>query len=48
MQLVEQFVDEMGQIINTADISVVPEGLANIKGFFQGVAETSEIMGGES
>ena len=45
MQLVEQFVDEMGEIINEADISVVPEGLANIKGFFQGVAETSEIMG---
>ena len=48
MQLVEQFVDEMGEVIETADISVVPEGLANIKGFFQGVAETSEVMGGDS
>lgn len=48
MQLVEQFVDEMGEIIDEAEISVVPEGLANIKGFFQGVAETSEIMGDKS
>ena len=48
MQLVEKFVDEMGEIIDEAEISVVPEGLANIKGFFQGVAETSEIMGDKS
>ncbi len=45
MQLVEQFVDDFGEIIKGADVSVVPEGLANIKGFFQGVNQVGETMG---
>ncbi|MCP4498991.1 MAG: paraslipin [Deltaproteobacteria bacterium] len=44
MQLTEQFVDELGGILKEADVSVVPEGLANIKGFFQGVNEVGGTM----
>jgi len=44
MQLVEQFVDEFGNIIDKANVSVVPEGLANIKGFFSGINEVSTKM----
>ncbi len=47
LQLVEQFVDEIGSVLESADVSVVPEGLANIKGFFQGVTEVGSVMGDE-
>lgn len=45
MQLVEEFVDELGDILQKADVSVVPEGLANIKGFFQGVNQVGDTVG---
>jgi len=44
MQLTEQFVDEFGNILKESDVSVVPEGLANIKGFFQGVNDVGTVM----
>lgn len=44
MQLVEDFVDQYGEILEKADVSVVPEGLANIKGFFAGLSEVGETM----
>ncbi len=47
LQLVEQFVDEVGAVLESADVSVVPEGLANIKGFFQGVNEVGSAIGEE-
>ncbi|MCB1146437.1 MAG: paraslipin [Leptospiraceae bacterium] len=37
-RLVEQYIEEFGKIVKTADISVVPNELANIKGVFEGIA----------
>lgn len=41
-RLIEQFVDQLGSILNAADVSVVPTGLANLKGFFRGLSEVSD------
>ena len=41
-QLVEQFVDEFGKIVSHSKVSVVPNELANIQGFFQGMGEVSQ------
>jgi hypothetical protein len=46
MRIVEQYIDELGKILNDADITVVPEGLAKIKGFFEGVGRVSDGMSG--
>jgi regulator of protease activity HflC (stomatin/prohibitin superfamily) len=43
-QLVEQYIDELGTILSSAKVSVVPAGLANLKGFFEGVANVSGAM----
>ena len=40
-RVVEQFVDQMGAILQKADISVVPMQLANIKGFFEGLSNVT-------
>ena len=45
MQLIEQFVNELGDILRGANVSVVPAGLANIKGFFEGLSRTGSTMG---
>lgn len=42
MQLVEQFVDEFGQILSQANISVMPSDSAQLKTFFEGAARVSE------
>ena len=44
MQLVEEFVDELGKILTSADVSVVPADLANMKGFFQGLTEVGSSV----
>ena len=44
MRVVEQFVDQMGSILQKADISVVPMQLANIKGFFEGLSNVSSNL----
>ena len=41
-RLIEQFVDQLGRILDSSDVSVVPMGLANIKGFFRGLSEVSD------
>ncbi|HSP06729.1 MAG TPA: stomatin-like protein [Acidobacteriota bacterium] len=41
MRIIEQLIDEFGQIIQTADVSVVPASLANLKGFFEGIGRVS-------
>jgi len=46
MRIVEQYIDELGKILNEADITVVPEGLAKLKGFFEGVGRVSDGMSG--
>ena len=36
-QLVEQYVNEMGKVLEAADVTVVPQELANIKGLVEGL-----------
>ncbi len=45
MQIIEQFVDEFGKILKSANVSVVPTQLANLHGFFQGISEVSQKTG---
>ena len=37
----EQFIEELGRILQSAQVSVVPGQLANIKGFFEGMSQVS-------
>ncbi len=37
MRIVEQFIDELGEILQSSRLTVVPENLANLKGFFEGL-----------
>lgn len=41
MRIVEQMIEEFGQILQTANVSVVPSSLANLKGFFEGLGQVS-------
>jgi regulator of protease activity HflC (stomatin/prohibitin superfamily) len=41
MQLVEQFTDELGTILEQANVSVVPADVAQLKTFFEGVSKVS-------
>lgn len=45
-QLIDQFIEEYGAILETANVTVVPAQLASIKGFFEGVGEVSDALGG--
>jgi len=44
MKILEQFIDEFGKILETADVSVVPAQLATLQGFFQGIGEVSKTL----
>ncbi len=48
MRIVEQFIEELGRILQSAQVSVVPSQLANIKGFFEGMSRISTTMAGEA
>lgn len=41
MRLVDQFVDELGKILDGSDISVLPSEMARVKGIFEGVDQVS-------
>jgi regulator of protease activity HflC (stomatin/prohibitin superfamily) len=41
MRITEQFIDELGKILQGSKLTVVPENLANIKGFFEGLTRVS-------
>jgi regulator of protease activity HflC (stomatin/prohibitin superfamily) len=43
-RLTEQFIDELGYILDGADISVLPIEAANLKTFFEGVATVSDPL----
>lgn len=36
MQLVEQYIDELNKVLSNAKVTVLPEGMANMKAFFEG------------
>lgn len=42
MQLVEQYINELGDVLGNAKVSVIPEAMANIKGFFEGVEKVTK------
>lgn len=46
MRIVEQFVQELGKIVKTSNISVVPKELAQIESTFRGIGQVSETMSG--
>jgi regulator of protease activity HflC (stomatin/prohibitin superfamily) len=40
-QLIEQFIDEYAGVLQSADVRVVPEGLAKMKAYFEGIGQVS-------
>jgi hypothetical protein len=36
MQLVEQYIGELDKVLSNAKVTVLPEGMANMKAFFEG------------
>jgi len=44
MKILDQFIDEFGKIMKTSKVTVVPSQLANIKGFFEGVAKVTDTI----
>jgi regulator of protease activity HflC (stomatin/prohibitin superfamily) len=44
MRLLEQYIDEVGQIIRNANVSVVPQQIANMKTFFEGMSAVTQGM----
>lgn len=44
MQIKEHFIEEFGEIIQNANVSVVPSQLANMKGFFEGIRQVGEAI----
>ena len=48
MRLLEQFIKQTGDILNTADVSIVPSEIAKLEGFFTGMDKvTQNIQGGK-
>lgn len=44
MRLVDQFVGELGRILDGSDISVLPSEMARVKGIFEGVDQVSKTF----
>jgi regulator of protease activity HflC (stomatin/prohibitin superfamily) len=44
MQLFDQFIDELGEILSQAKVSILPNEMANIKGVFEGFNKMSETV----
>lgn len=44
MRIFEHYIDEFGRIVKTANVSIVPNEFANIKGFFEGIGRASDSM----
>ena len=42
-QLAEQYIHELGRILEGADVSVVPESIAQMRGFFEGVSQVGAV-----
>jgi regulator of protease activity HflC (stomatin/prohibitin superfamily) len=43
MRLVDQYIDQLGKVIESCDVSVFPAGLASIKGIFDEIRDTEQI-----
>ena len=44
MQISELFIDELGGILKTAEVAIVPNQLANKKGFFEGINQVGSSL----
>ena len=44
MRLLEQYIEEVGQIIRNANVSVLPQQVANMKTFFEGMGTVTQGM----
>jgi regulator of protease activity HflC (stomatin/prohibitin superfamily) len=47
-RLLEQYIDDLGQILDEADVSVLPVEAANLKTFFEGASAVSGQMDGNA
>jgi regulator of protease activity HflC (stomatin/prohibitin superfamily) len=48
MQLAEQYLNELGRILEGANVKVVPQQLAQVKAFFEGMNQVGGTLGGTS
>lgn len=46
MRILEQYLEEWGRVIQNANVTVVPEQLANLKGFFEGLGRVTTGLPG--
>jgi regulator of protease activity HflC (stomatin/prohibitin superfamily) len=44
MRLTEQFIDRLGEIVDGANVSVLPMEAANLKSFFEGASEVTDSV----
>jgi regulator of protease activity HflC (stomatin/prohibitin superfamily) len=47
MLLKEQFIDQIGGIMKTADVSIVPKEMAQLEGFFEGMNQVTDTLKGD-
>ncbi len=47
MRLMEQFIKQTGDILNTADVAIVPSEIAKLEGFFTGMDKVTQTIQGE-
>ena len=45
-QIAEQYIHELGRILEGAEVTVVPESVARMRGFFEGMAQVGGATGG--
>lgn len=48
MQLKEQFITQVGRVLNEAEISVVPAEMAKLEGFFEGMEQVTHAVSANS
>ena len=46
MRLMEQFIKQTGDIMKTADVSVLPNDMAKLEGFFEGMDKVTQTVQG--
>jgi regulator of protease activity HflC (stomatin/prohibitin superfamily) len=46
MRLLEQFIQQTGNILKTADVSVLPSEMAKLEGFFEGMDKVTQTVQG--
>ncbi len=44
MRVVQQYIEELGNILRRSKISIVPAGLANLRGFFEGLGSVGSAI----